>query len=55
VQDAIWETPARGVTFQGRETIKKMYLRLFDSTQGIVFQPIERFATPDRVFDDTTQ
>ena len=32
--------------------IKKMYLRVFNSAEGITFQPIERFATPDRAFDD---
>ena len=51
-EDAVWETPARNVTYRGRETIKKMYLRVFSSAEGITFQPIERFATPDRVFDD---
>ena len=51
-EDAVWETPARNVTYQGRETIKKMYLRVFSSAEGITFHPIERFATPDRVFDD---
>jgi len=29
-----------------------MYLRVFNSAAGITFYPIERFATPDRVFDD---
>ncbi|MGA7084610.1 MAG: hypothetical protein WB005_15715, partial [Pseudolabrys sp.] len=42
---------ARNVTYRGRETIKKMYLRVFSSAEGMTFQPIERFATPDRVFD----
>jgi hypothetical protein len=51
-EDAIWETPARNVSYRGRETIKNMYLRVFNSAQGITFHPIERFATPDRVFDD---
>src|SRR5258707_7164737 len=51
-EDAVWETPARGVSYNGRETIKKMYLRVFDSAEGITFHPVERFATPDRVFDD---
>jgi hypothetical protein len=27
-----------------------MYLRVFKSAEGITFHPIERFATPDRVF-----
>jgi hypothetical protein len=51
-KDAVWETPARAVSYKGREAIKKMYLRVFDSAEGISFHPIERFATPDRVFDD---
>ncbi|HXY14954.1 MAG TPA: nuclear transport factor 2 family protein [Terriglobales bacterium] len=50
--NAVWEAPARGVMYTGRERIKEMYLRIFDSVEGIRFQPIERFASPDRVFDD---
>lgn len=50
--DAVWEAPARGVSYVGREKIKEMYLRLFDSADGISFEPIERFASPERVFDD---
>jgi SnoaL-like domain len=50
--DAVWETPARNVTYKGRENIKKMYLRIFNSVENIAFHPIERFSTPDRVFDD---
>lgn len=51
-EDAVWETPARNVSYKGRENIKKMYLRIFRSMENIDFHPIERFSTPDRVFDD---
>ena len=51
-EDAVWECPARNVTYVGRREIREMYLRLFASAEGIRFRPIERFATPDRVFDD---
>ena len=51
-EDAVWETPARSVTYVGRQKIKEMYLRLFRSAEGITFHPVERYATPDRVFDD---
>lgn len=27
-------------------------MRVFDAAQGIRFEPIERFASPDRVLDD---
>jgi len=50
--DAVWDAPARGVTYVGREKIREMYLRLFRSLEGVHFEPIERFASPDRVFDD---
>jgi hypothetical protein len=51
-EDAVWDAPTRGVSYVGREKIKEMYLRLFASAEGISFEPIERFASPDRVFDD---
>jgi hypothetical protein len=52
-EDAIWEAPARLVNYQGRETIKKMYLKVFNGVEDFQFTPIERFATPERVFDDS--
>jgi hypothetical protein len=51
-EDAVWETPARRVSYQGRDRIKEMYLRIFRSIEDVSFHPVERFATPDRVFDD---
>ena len=51
-EDAVWEAPARLVSYQGRETIKKMYLKVFNGVEDFVFTPVERWATPDRVFDD---
>jgi hypothetical protein len=51
-EDAVWECPARRVRYVGRPQIREMYLRLFASAEGISFRPIERFATPERVFDD---
>jgi ketosteroid isomerase-like protein len=51
--DAVWEAPARMVSYQGRQTIKKMYLRVFDNVADFEFTPVERWAGPDRVFDDS--
>ncbi len=50
--DAVWECPARRVIYTGRQKIKEMYLRLFASAEGMNFRSIERFASPERVFDD---
>jgi hypothetical protein len=36
-EDAIWETPARNVSYRGRETIKNMYLRVFNSARRSPF------------------
>ena len=33
-EDAIWETPARNVSYRGRETIKNMYLRVSTPRRG---------------------
>jgi hypothetical protein len=51
-QDAVWDAPTRGVSYIGRQSIKQNYLKLFASAANIRFEPIERFASPDRVFDD---
>jgi len=50
--DVVWEAPTRGVAYSGKEAIKKNYLALFESAEGIKFEPLERFATADRVVDD---
>jgi hypothetical protein len=51
--DAVWEAPARKVSYQGRDLIKKMYLRVFNGVLDFEFKPVERWATPERVFDDS--
>ena len=51
-EDVIWEVPGRRVRYTGKQAVKESYLRLFASTEGIAFEPIERFATADRVVDD---
>jgi hypothetical protein len=52
-EDAEWEAPARRVNYRGPETIKHMYLRLFAATQEFEWINLERWATPDRVLDDS--
>ncbi|WP_375788614.1 nuclear transport factor 2 family protein [Bradyrhizobium sp. Pha-3] len=51
--DAEWEAPARRISYKGPQKIKEMYLRLFASAHEFSFTPIERWATPDRVLDDS--
>ena len=41
----VWKTPARKVSYQGRDLIKKMYLRVFSGVVDFEFTPVERWAT----------
>jgi ketosteroid isomerase-like protein len=50
--DIILEVPGRGLTFSGRAAIEANYRRMFGSMAEIEIEPLERFATEARVFDD---
>lgn len=51
--DARWEAPTRRISYQGPQKIKQMYLRLFASFEEFSWEPVERWGTPNRVFDDS--
>ena len=54
--DIVWEAPApNGLnrSFAGKEAVAGNYRELFASMRGIEFQPLQRFATADRVVDDS--
>lgn len=52
--DIVWESPARNLRFEGKEAVAANYRRMFSSLDFASFElePIERFATEDRVVDD---
>ena len=52
--DIIWESPSRQLRFEGKEAVAANYRRMFSSLDFATFElePIERFATEDRVVDD---
>src|SRR5438093_8150149 len=50
--DAIWEGPMRGLVFQGKEAAAANYRKMFSSMANVQLQPLQRFATVDRVVDD---
>ena len=52
-EDAVWESPARGLVFRGKEATAANYRRMFGSIRNVEFQPVQRFATEDRVVDDS--
>jgi ketosteroid isomerase-like protein len=52
--DIVWESPARNLRFEGKPAVASNYRRMFSSLDFATFEtePIERFATEDRVVDD---
>ena len=54
--DIIWEAPAlSGLnrSFSGKQDVAKNYFELFASMREVNFQSLQRFATEDRVVDDS--
>jgi ketosteroid isomerase-like protein len=54
--DVIWEAPAlNGLnrSYKGKEAAGDNYRQLWASMRNVKFQPIQRFATEDRVVDDS--
>lgn len=54
--DIVWEAPApNGLnrSFSGKEAVAESYRELFASMANVQFQPLQRFATKDRVVDDS--
>ena len=52
-EDIVWEAPARGLRFQGKEEVAKHYRQIFSSIEDVEFRNLQRFATEDRVVDDS--
>jgi ketosteroid isomerase-like protein len=54
--DIAWEAPApNGLnrSFSGKKAVAESYRELFGSMGNVQFQPLQRFATADRVVDDS--
>ena len=54
-EDITWEAPAlNGLnrSFRGKEATGNNYRQLWASMSNVKFQPLQRFATEDRVVDD---
>lgn len=54
--DIVWEAPApNGLnrSFSGKEAVERNYRALFASMRDVKFQFLQRFATDDRVVDDS--
>jgi len=51
--DVVWESPSRGLLFRGKEAAGENYRRMFSSFKVEDFRVLQRFATEDRVVDDS--
>jgi len=51
--DIVWEAPARNLMFKDKNATVENYKKMFASMKDVKFRTIERFATEDRVFDDS--
>lgn len=51
--DIIWESPSRNLVFRGKEATGENYRKMFSSFKVEGFRTLERFATEDRVVDDS--
>ncbi len=51
--DIVWEAPARGLIFEGKEAVAENYRKLLSSIRILEARNLQRFATEDRVVDDT--
>ena len=48
----VWEAPARGLVFRGKEDVADNYRNIWASIKDVEIRPLQRFATEDRVLDD---
>lgn len=52
-EDIVWEAPARQLRFEGKKAVGDNYRQIFDSIKDVEFHNLDRFATEDRVVDDS--
>ena len=51
--DIVWEAPARQLVFTGKEPVAENYRGIFGSMQDVEIRTLDRFATEERVTDDS--
>lgn len=51
--DIVWESPTRNLLLRGKEAAGETYRKMFASFRVEGFRTLDRFATEDRVVDDS--
>ena len=52
-EDIVWEAPARNLRFVNKQDVIDNYRKMFASMKDVEFRNLQRFATEDRVVDDS--
>lgn len=52
-EDVVWEAPARKLVFKGKRAVADNYRKMFAVIRDVEFRNLQRFATEDRVVDDS--
>ena len=51
--DVVWEAPSRNLVIEGKEAVAANYREIFSRLKNVEFHTKDRFATEDRVVDDS--
>jgi ketosteroid isomerase-like protein len=51
--DIVWEAPSRQLRLQGKEAVAANYRQMFGAIKNVRWRCLDRFATEDRVVDDS--
>ena len=51
--DIVWEAPSRNLLLKGKEAVAANYREMFSGFKDVEFHTLDRFATGDRVADDS--
>ena len=51
--DIVWEAPARNLRFVNKQDVIDNYRKMFASAKDVEFRNLQRFATRERVVDDS--
>ncbi len=51
--DIVWEAPSRNLVIKGKEAVAANYREIFSVLSQVEFHTLDRFATEDRVVDDS--
>ena len=51
--DVAWEAPSRHLVIEGKEAVAANYREIFSVINDVEFHLLDRFATEDRVVDDS--